>query len=207
MFDEKEKVCWIIHINGPYVTRFCYKNQKKETIDLYVDGLSSTQRNKYYFENIVKNGNYIYFSPLYATIIVRLDLRTLKAEEYSIKGTSNDNKAREYGYFINNKKLSFYNYNSGKCFEIDDESINEYTVVFPKEDIKFDLMKFGEYGNGCRYCNVEKVHNLLEDYLNEYDLYRYDFKMQIEAYSKVNASVLGNAGEKIYKYVCVKDDE
>ena len=198
---DKKNECWIIHVDGPYVTRFLFDTKEKETINLEVEGLKSAMNNKYYFDTAVKDGKYVYFSPSYANKIVKLELESKRVDELIIEGASNNYEERSFGYFINNNVLSFYNYNSGKVFELHDEHVKEYEVEFPKKSIRDDMMNFGGYRYDSRYCNIEKSHNLLNDYLREYDFYKYSRETQINEYSKINASPLGDSGEKIYKFL------
>lgn len=202
--ENEKDVCWIFHINGPYVTRFDFKINEGEIIDLKVEGLEANSvlgKDKYYFNDLVKVGEDYLFSPLFANMVVRLNYANKKIEGVNIEGLTQATQMRSMGYFINKNGL-FYNYSSGRCFDLSGDEIKEVDVNFNKTHIIEDLRKFKNHGNAGRYCNIEKDLNNLDDYLRERELYLYDYKEQINEYKNVNVAVEGNSGELIYSKIC-----
>lgn len=197
--EDKEE-CWIFHINGPLVTRFNLKTKEKKEIDLGVSGLEANSvlgKDKYYFNNVVQIDERLLFSPLFSNKVVEYNLKTEEIKAIRSRLPELNHEIRQYGYFTNENGV-FYDYSAGKCIDLKTNSHEEIDVIFDKEEVLEDLRKFKRLGSSCRYCNVEKGLNLLEDYLTNISQYDYNREKQIKAYGEVNASINGDAGEKIY---------
>lgn len=197
--DDKDE-CWILHVNGPYVTRYNLKNKECKKINLMISGLEAKSvlgTDKYYFDNVVQSGNRLLFSPLFSNILIEYDIETEEIKALKSKNIEEDNGLRKFGYFTNGNCV-FYDYAAGKCFDLTSNNEKKIDVIFDEKEILEDMRRFKSLGNSCRYCNVEKGRNLLDDYLKNIAQYLFDKKQQIKVYSEVNASINGDSGARIY---------
>ncbi|MBQ7470361.1 MAG: hypothetical protein IJS76_08050 [Pseudobutyrivibrio sp.] len=201
-FKENNSI-WILHKKGPYVTWLNIESNEHKTYDLSIDGLIAKDWNNGqqiegdYFENCYLDSGYLIVAPFRANKIIKLDLSNGEVEEYYLGVEKTSDYVGRIGYFIGLTNV-FYSYINQECYIVSSDEAKECNLTFNKEDILEDALNFKKYFSMSKYANIESYNNKLDDYLRNFDKYKFDIKEQLAAYREVNASMEGNCGIQVY---------
>lgn len=220
MKEQDDEEVWLLPLEG---TRIAIWNQETNDIkylDLYVDGLEAIKPvknfscNQRYFSGACFKDNEIVFSPYWGKKFVKYDVTSGTVEEidtpfYVDKGNVNDYIVNTgVGVFVRNaydkEKYTFYSYAERKTYEYDVRSntAKEINIVFNRKDVELHESGFSETSQWLQYSCLENSINGLGDLLdNKIHGNQFDYDKAIQAFSKINASVDGDCGEKVYSFV------
>lgn len=161
-------------------------------------------------------GDFVYFSPYWGNMFVRLDKKSGAAKEWK-PGFDRLEKEKN-GYYISWSKESFVSpveFTGGreyllfspydrKLYQIELETGNwkEIRIGFKKEDLLKGEAGFQRGSQWLQYCCMEGAFNSLSDFLDgNITGHAFDKQSQLEAYGSIAANHDGTSGEKTYRYV------
>ena len=171
------------------------------------------------FASAVCDENEVFLIPYWGNMFVRLDKKTGRMQEWDTpfdispniqNGYLPQSKRTIFKYAPDKNEIFFWHFSDNQCYKFDLNS-----KAFDKIDITFDTEEILQHANGfisrsewepygCYegvFCTLER---LLDD---ELPGQKFDREEQLKTYEKFNASMDGNAGEKIYKFVKQKLEE
>ncbi len=216
---------WFLPYSGCVITRWNPETGKVWEYANYPKELQGHEPSLQYpcmkklFHRAVFCGDYVYLSPLWANMYVRLDKRTGKMIEWKPPFNMPDTWKNGY-YFLSRR--------SGFSFAVEDTNdtvyricsfydrkfydINLETNELKEIDIEFDLDElyqhepgFHEYSEWLQYACQENAFNSLPDLLAERIAgEQFDKDRSVRAYEKIAANNDGTSGEKIYNFVRAK---
>lgn len=171
------------------------------------------------FSSAICDEDEVFLVPFWGNMFVRLNKKTGQMQEW--KTPFEISFKIKNGYFVYNKigvfryspdgnEIFFWNLADKQCYKFDLKSKS-----FDRIDITFDVKELEQYANGfkapsewfpygCYEGVFQTLKNLLDDNLPGE---KFDREKQLEIYEKLNTSMNGNAGEKIYQFVKQKLEE
>ena len=171
------------------------------------------------FSAAVCDENELFLFPYFGNMFVRLNKKTGQMQEWKTPFNINFKPKNPYfnypfstilTYLPDKKEIFFMDLSDRNIYNFDLES-----KIFNKIDIKFDIEELKLHANGFReisewvpYGCSEGVLQTLPD-LIEGNLpgKSFDKDTQLKAYEKINASMDGKSGERIYQFVKQKLEE
>lgn len=210
---------WLLPHEGTEVA--CWNSETEEFIkyNAMVEGLQCVQRpsgvtcmlRPFGFPAFVDKQ--VILPPYWGNKMICLDRENGVAKEwmtpFELK-TQNENgyiPIWNAGYFLCQIEEAVYRYYdnaSRKIYDINIESKEwqEIEIAFDKKDIERNEAGFAEMSQWMQYCCNENASNTLKQFLdNDITGNQFEKEKQLEAFSKINASVHGDCGEKLYRFV------
>ncbi len=218
---DKEKL-WLLPYEGTMIGCWNVRTEELEKYDAMVSGLECKQipqgikcMKKPFSFSIVYN-NQIIMPPFWGNKLIRFDSQSHIASEWELP--IKVMKKIENGYmtlgsngtFLCQTEESVFRYFNATDREIYDINLEtkectEVEVVFDKEELSMYESGVAEQSQWTHYCCMENAFNSLKDFLDgNITGALYDEKKQIDAFSKVNASVNGDCGRKVFCFVMEK---
>ncbi len=111
------------------------------------------------------------------------------------------------GYFLcqtGDKVYRYFDEAERKMYDIHvtTKEYEEVELVFDKKELEMHEPGFSEVSQWMQYCCNENAFNTLEKFLNnDVTGNKFDKDKQTAAFLKINSSMNGNCGEKIYRFV------
>lgn len=220
-FDDHE--IWLLPYTGTVVIRWNFITGQKKQYDLNIDGLQATrpgvniQCEQRMFAGMGFTKDEVIFVPWWGNKFVKLNPDTEKVEEletpfnlvkddispyapnsaagYFIRNFEN---LDEYSFFSNPERTTYkFDINAGKAEKID--------ISFDKNDLEIHESGFCETSQWLQYSCQENSFNSLKDLLdNNITGNEFESEKAIKEFSKINASVNGDCGKRVYDFVKTK---
>jgi hypothetical protein len=169
---------------------------------------------------------WVILPPIWGNKFVCIDRRSgeVKEWEYPI-GVDMEPKNGYYplagnGYFIGRKEKSTFRYNDSihrKVYDIDfgtcadsladgtgggTAAYKEVYIVFDVEELRRHEPGFAEQSEWMQYCCMENAFNSLKCFIDGNIVgNQFDRERQLAAFSRINAGVDGDCGEKVYQFI------
>ncbi len=168
------------------------------------------------FSYAVFYNDYVYLSPCWANMFVRIDKKTGKIEKWKPSFQMRREKKNSYyvswekGCFIHTsesfggKGALFFSNLDRKLYDINLETgdSQEIEIKFSLEELKQHEPGFCEISDWLSYACEENAFNTLSDFLDgSITGSAFDKERQQRAYEKTAANSDGTSGEKIYQFV------
>lgn len=217
--SREGEVFWLLSFTGTEVIRWNRRTGEKREYDLSVEGLKSfsngqgAECDKRYFCSIALTEQEAVFVPLWANYFVRLELESGKAEKWDSPFMEKDEKNAYFptgsiGGFIRDKddykSYRFYFAPERKTYDIDLETrkIREITMSFDRDEVREHAPGFSVDSQWMQYGCTENAFHTLRDFLDgSLPGMPFDRKKQLAEFSKINASVDGCCGERVYAFI------
>ena len=152
-------------------------------------------------------GEYIYFSPYWANMYLKLNIHT--GEFIQWQPPFQDNGKEIQGLFISknqkeeNRYYKVFFSSKKRLYSINMETYiwKETKIQFDKDELKKHERGFDKQSRPLIYACMESYFNLLTNFLDgNLEGNRFDRSIQLEAYQKIIFNNQGNCGEKIYGF-------
>lgn len=212
---------WLLPYEGKGVVRWNpATGEIKEYVDLppnfiCQDPVNNSETNKYPFETLAFDGDYMYLTPLWGNMYLKLNLVTgefvewqppfedrITKDEFDINMRSRfiwDEAPKEDGHV-----WRMYSKSKQQLFQIKLES-NEYDEI----KINFDIEELRKHEAGFCECSEKLRYACMENSINSLKVFldgkvwggQFDREKQIQAYKAVVANLGGNCGKEIYDFI------
>lgn len=219
--SEDDNIFWLLPFEGTTVLRWNYQTGEKQEYDLYIEGLKSFYqrredecRQRYFGSMAVTEDHRIIFAPTWANMYVCLDIESGRVEKWDSPFEDSNVGQREYypmwsaGGFIRNRwderKYRYWCAQNRRIYDIDliTKDVEELPLVFDLQEIREHVPGFSVESQWMQYCCNENAFHTLEDFLNgTLPGSRFDRQKQLKEFAKINASVDGRCGERVYQFV------
>lgn len=168
------------------------------------------------FSRMAFDNDYVYLSPMWGNMFIRLDRNTGKMEEWTPPFSAPTDEKNGYyasnfrGSFLEHtdtegeRKYTYYSCYDRKLYEVElnKNEFKEISIVFDREQLKEHEPGFCETSEWLQYACMENPFNSLRDFLDENIAgARFDKEKQIEAFGTIAANHDGTSGEKIHRFV------
>ncbi len=216
------EILWLIPWSDTIVTQWNLETDEVKNYDIRLEGMTAVHRRYkteceinvlgsigFYDENII-------ISPNWGNKFVELNTNTGEVREwYPPFEIRMQDKNKYYpnwgmGFFTRDMFDGSYRYfyaPERKIYDIDlkTKKVKEVEVLFDKEEVLNHAPGFSKWSEWTQYICVEDVFNSLEDLLNN-NIHgnQFDKEKQIQLYATVNASVDGDCGKKVYRFLSEK---
>ena len=161
-------------------------------------------------------GDYVYLSPLWANMFIRIDRRNGEMTEWKPPFEQPD--SWENGYYLpkgrgtfcgmventDGKVYRFYSDYDRKYYDVDldTQEYKEIKVEFDRDELSEHEPGFQEYSEWLQYACQENALNSLSGFLNgKVAGNQFDREKAISAYSRVAENSDGTSGEKIFGFL------
>lgn len=214
---------WFLPYTGRTITRWNEKsNQIWEYSDFPEEFVCTNVPHGYTcedrpFAGIFFHKQYVYFSPLWGNVFLRLDKNTGKIETWEPFFPVQEKPQSDYfsnwvkgGYFdrlldeTGNGHCHFFTTLDAKLYDLDfnTQTYTEIPVIYDIEELHKHEAGFGIDSEWQRYCCWENVFNTLPDFLNgNISGNAFSKEAQLQSYAEINASCDGLCGQKVHQKV------
>lgn len=210
---------WSVPYEGAIVT--CWNPETGETAeyDAAVEGLQCVQRPLGYQCTLRPFGVPVYyedkvlFPPYWGNKFVCIDRKDGIAREWEFpvivmqQSKNGYNPLWSAGWFAGNVEGTVFRYYEAYDRKIYDINVitrecREVEIVFDKEELAQHEPGFMETSQWMQYCCNENSFNSLKDFIDEKITgNQFNKEKQLAAFSKINASIHGDCGRKVYRFV------
>lgn len=155
-------------------------------------------------------GDYMYLSPCYANMYLRLNISTDELEEW--RPSFEENEERINSAFLWSRQMEktsdfkIFSYIQNKLYNINLETNEcmEITVRFDREELEKNEPGFSEYSEQMKYICVENAFNSLANFLDDRITGgQFNKERQLEVYRKIASNNDGSCGEKVHEFMKV----
>lgn len=213
---------WVLPNSGTAITR--WNPESKETY-IYAeypkklqckDPVHGYECEERPFYSAAFYGDYVYFSPWWADVFIKLDKRTGRLEEWKPPFKQPDTWKNGYflsggkGYFdcamksTDGKIYPFYSVYDRKIYLVNLESgeAEEVHQEFDIDELSEHEPGFQEYSEWIQYACQENAFNSLKDFLDgKITGNLFDREREVSAFEQIAANNDGTSGEKIYSFI------
>lgn len=218
---NKDKI-WLLPYDGTTIGCWDTTTEKLKEYDAMVDGLECVQRplgikcEKRPFGVPIICDEKVILPPCWGNKMVCVDIESGLAKEWELPITLLEEMESSYisvwsnGYFmyqVDENTIRYYNHTKRKICDIDviTKECSEVEIAFEKEKLILQEAGFADISQWMQYCCNENVFNSLKDFLDDNITGAvYDKKKHINAFSKINASIDGDCGVKVCRFVMEK---
>lgn len=215
---DADKV-WLLPYEGTVIGCWNTKTEKLEQYDANVEGLECIQRpygikcRKKPFGNSIIIENCLILAPHWSNKIVCVDKEDFSVKEWKVQECIWEESDSDYiqtwgnGYFlysVGDDKVRYCNHASRKMYDIDIKTgeCMEVEIVFDTKELRMQEPGFAVKSQWMQYSCNENVYNSLKDFLDGSMAGAvYEQKKQVEEFSKINASIDGDCGKKVYRFL------
>lgn len=222
MFPEKEGMerYWLLPYEGTVVTCLDLSIGEAKEYDLKVEGLKAFYpgRNvecaEHFFSSIAEYDGWVYFAPAYGNKFVMLNTGNGEVKEWKSPFTFENKRSGYYyllgdhGWFIgdssNPKHWRYFNTHERKTYDVDflSDKVKECEILFDEQDVRTHVRGYGANSQWMRYCCNEDAFHTLQDFLDGSLCGKpFSKKEQLQEFANINASVDGDCGMKVYRFV------
>ncbi len=218
--DGKE--VWMLPFTGRIITRWNPQNgNRKEYSNLPKGFVCKNRPYGYLCEDrpfiwAAFDKKYVYFSPLWGNMFVRLDKESGRMEEWKLPIPNEEKPKSEYysfwscGYLMGNpnnaddttcRYFSIYN---ARLYDVNlgASEYKEIPVEYDKTELQAHTEGFCEESDWLKYCCMENSFHTLKDFLDDSVSGNvFEKEKQIRSYEEINASCDGDCGRKVHEVV------
>lgn len=219
--SEAEPIFWLLPFEGTVVLRWNYQTGEKQEYDLFIEGLKSFYQRKgeecqerFFGSMAVTKDKRIVFAPMWANHYVCLDIESGRVEKWDSPFEDYSVGQKEYfpawnaGGFIRDREDNWtYRYwcaQNRRLYDVDliAKEVKELPLVFDLQEVREHVPGFSVESQWMQYCCNENAFHTLEDFLDgTLPGAKFDREKQLKEFAKINASVDGRCGERIYQFV------
>ena len=220
IYPDKDRL-WLLPTAGRNV--ICW-NPDENSIRIYSDFpddficVNALYKYKCYerpFSDATRSGDYIYFSPYWANMFIRINTVTDKIEKWipSVEFPENIKN----GYYYNTLKSVFiypsilspvtdklFSFYDNKLYSVNFEKniFNELEIGFNKDELISHERGFEVDSPWLQYCCKESAFNTLEDFIDDNITgQQFDKSKQLNSFRLISADYEGNCGNKVHEYI------
>lgn len=218
--SEDKNIFWLLPSEGTIVRRWDEETGDSTEFDLYLDGMEA--RNPYrgyltnqdYFSSVAFGKDFVLFAPRFGNKFVKLNSETGHVEEWVPFCDADKKHDDDYctctlvGMFFREKGAGYqyllYRDLGRKVYgiELENGEVEEVRPAFSETEIYENIHGFTTQSQWLRYACYEDVFHTLKDFLDgALPGEKFNRENQLEAYININASIHGDCGEKVYKFV------
>lgn len=215
---------WLLPYSGTKVTRWNPGNGDARVYADVPEGFFCRELPRGYgteerpFSYAAFNGRYVFLSPYWGNMFLRLDRETGEMREWKPPFPVLDQEKN--GYFVAGARGSFLPYRPAgddigancryfsafdhKLYDVNPEAgaYREVAVCFDTEELRAQNAGFWEQSEWLQYACAENAFNSLTDFLDgNVTGAAFDRERQLRAYEKIAANYDGTCGEKVHRYV------
>ena len=219
------EIYWLLPREGTVVVRLDRTTGETKLYDLKIEGLKALRPlndelcDESYFSSIAEHNGWVYFAPAYGNKFVVLNPKTGEKKEWKAPFASLNRKNGYYniwshGSFLGDYKKPahwrYFNIHERKTYDVDFDSgeVRECSICFDKHNVKAHARGFGVDSQTIRYCCREDAFHSIRDFLDGTLCGTpFDREKQLAEFSKINASVRGDCGEKVYQFIRKRIEE
>ena len=213
---------WLLPCEGDVITRWNPETGEVREYSGLPEGFRCIHKTYGYvcmerpFSRMAFDKDYVYLSPAWGNMFVRLDRNIGKMEEwtpsFSVPKDGRNGYFTSYsrGYFIEHtdadggRRYTYFSWYDRKLYEVElsKNEFKEISIVFDREQLKEHEPGFCENSDWLQYVCMENAFNSLRDFLDENITgARFDKEKQIEAYETIAANHDGTSGGRIHCFV------
>lgn len=210
---------WLLPFEGTKVIRWNYVTDERREYDVMIDGLKSyylrgdSVCDSKYFSSVAVAENMVFFAPMWGNMFVRLDLISGEAQKWNV---DLDTMSADKDYFPSWSTASFVRNREDEhkyrllyvptrsIYDVDlvTGKLDKVEVFFSKDEVLQHIPGFAVESQWMQYCCNENAFHTLEDFLNgTMPGEAFNRERQLEEFEKINASIDGRCGERIYGYL------
>lgn len=223
MFPESEddSIFWLLPFEGTVVVRWNYRTGEKREYDLFTEGLKSFYQRRMgecqerYFGSVaVTKEHKVIFAPMWANMYVSLDIQSGNVEKWASPFENHNVGENEYfpmwraGMFIrdreDDRRYQYWCARNCRIYDVNliTKEVKEQPLVFDLQEVEEHVPGFSVESQWMQYCCNENAFHTLEDFLNgTLPGSKFDREKQLKEFAKINASVDGRCGERVYQFV------
>lgn len=221
--DPNLKDLWILPYEGNVITKWNPETGELKEYSGLPEGFTCTNRIHGYecmdlpFCNIAFEGDYMYLSPRWGNMFVRMERSTGRMEEWippfplpeEVKsGYYNDGSRGNFVKFIDEEGRllhnNYFSYYDRKLYEIElsTGTYREIPIIYDREELETHEPGFCERSEWFPYAANENAFNSLRDFLDGTMVGdAFDKEKQLKAFEAVTANHDGTCGENIHRFV------
>lgn len=226
VLDSNLEDLWLLPYEGGVITKWNPETGELKEYSGLPEGFICTNRIRGYecmerpFRNMAFEGDYVYLSPLWGNMFVRIERSTGKMEEWippfpvpmEVKSGYYIDAAR--GNFVQHTdaegRTSGYDFFS--CYdrklyklELSENTYREIPIIFDRDELEAHEPGFCEVSEWFPYGANENAFNSLGDFLDgTMSGAPFDRERQLRAFESVTVDHDGTCGENIHKFVAEK---
>lgn len=218
MYVNQDDV-WTVPYEGSIISRCNLITGDEKEYDAGVEGLVCLQRPFGYecmqrpFNLPIASKGKLFFPPLWGNKFIYIDSADDSVQEWNSPIKARKKCKNGYlslwseGYFLpyeENATLRYYCHGDRAIYDIEPESgqLSEVEIQFDKAELTQHEPGFAENSQWLQYCCCENVWNTLQDFLDgTITGNQHDREQQLAAFSKINASIDGDCGEKVHQRI------
>lgn len=236
MLPEGEDL-WLLPFRGQTITRWNPQNGQVREYRGFPKGFQCRELPKGYeseerpFSGIGLGSRYVYLSPCWGNMFVRLDRETGEMQEWKPGFPVPEKERNEYfisgsrGAFLQKKRdtsdfqnglgddgekngkwtCSFFSCFDRKLYDVnlDTGEYQEIEVIFDERELQEHTAGFSEGSEWMQYACDESAFNSLVDLLEDRICgAAFDRERQLRAYERIAANNDGTCGEKVHRFLC-----
>lgn len=214
---------WLLPYNGKIIVRWNPKTNETEEYTGFPDEFKSVKHmdgeicDELLFAGMAFYGDYLYLSPCYANMFLRLDVNTGQFVRWKTPIDEDSEKNRiirgvknRASYFLQweaadgSDSLKLYSNGERRLY-----NVNMKTDIWEEIEIKFDMEELQEHTEGFRE-NIKKLrYACQEDIFNSLDRFidgkivesNFDRDRQLFLYNGIIANIDGSCGRKVHEYI------
>lgn len=224
--DINKEDLWILPYEGNVITKWNPETGELKEYSGLPEGFICTHPIHGYecmelpFSNIAFEGDYLYLSPRWGNMFVRMERSTGRMEEWippfplpeDVKGGYYDKSMRgNFIQFVDQEDrllhYGYFSYYDRKLYELelDNGTCREIPIVYDREELEQHEPGFCEWSEWFPYAAGENAFNSLRDFLDGTMVgASLDKERQLRAFESVTSNHDGTCGENIHRFVADK---
>lgn len=224
--DPENAELWILPYEGNVITKWNMNTGEVKEYSGLPEGFTCINRIHGYecmerpFSNIAYEGDYMYLSPRWGNMFIRMERSSGRMEEWippfplpeeAKNGYYNDGTRGNFTRFLDEEgRLLHYNYFSWydrKLYEIElsTGTYRELPIVYDRAELEAHEPGFCEWSEWFPYAADENAFKSLRDFLDGTMIgASFDKERQLKAFEAVTANHDGTCGENIHRFVADK---
>lgn len=217
---------WILPYEGNVITKWNMNTGEVQEYSNLPEGFKCTHKKTGYecmehpFGNMIFEGDYIYISPLWGNMFIRMERSTGKMEEWvppfplpeEVKsGYFNDGTRGNFIRCLDEEgqplNCFYFSYYDRKLYELElnKGTCREIPIVYNREELEAHEPGFCEWSEWFPYAANENAFKSLGDFLDgKMAGAAFDKERQLKAFEIVTANHDGTCGKNIHRFVADK---
>ena len=221
--DPEKAELWILPYEGNVITKWNINTGEVKEYSGLPKGFICTNPIHGYecmerpFSNIAFEGDYMYLSPGWGNMFIRMERSTGRMEEWippfplpkeAKSGYYNDGTRGYFVRFIDEEgcllHYNYFSYYDRKLYEVElgESTYREIPIVYDREELEAHEPGFCEWSEWFPYAANENAFKSLRDFLDGTMVgAAFDKERQLKAFDAVTANHDGTCGENIHRFV------